>query len=115
MTQPDYQRLQHIRDYCVAIQKTIDRYGKDYATYSTDADYQRSISFSLFQIGELSGGLSEEYRKNTAPQIQWGPMKAMRNIVVHNYGHIDHAIVWETVTNDIPVLLEFCEAQLQTR
>lgn len=73
MTQPDYQRLQHIRDYCVAIQKTIDRYGKDYATYSTDADYQRSISFSLFQIGELSGGLSEEYRKETAPQIQWGP------------------------------------------
>lgn len=42
-------------------------------------------------------------------------MKAMRNIVVHNYGHIDHAIVWETVTNDIPVLLEFCEAQLHTQ
>ena len=112
MTQPDYQRLQHIRDYCVAIRRTIERYGNDYEVYAADADYQRSISFSLFQIGELSGGLSEEYRRETASRIQWGPMKAMRNIVVHNYGHIDHAIVWETVTTDIPVLCEFCEEQL---
>ncbi|MEI3060145.1 MAG: HepT-like ribonuclease domain-containing protein [Oscillospiraceae bacterium] len=51
---------------------------------------------SILQIGELSGGLSAEYRQATADRVQWGPMKAMRNLVVHNYGRMDQAIIWET-------------------
>lgn len=112
MTRPDRQRLEHIRDYCVAIEKTVERYGSEYGLYASDADYQRSIAFSLFQIGELSGGLSEDFRRKTAAQVPWNPIKAMRNIVVHNYGHIDYAVVWETVKTDIPALLHFCEDQL---
>ena len=80
--------------------------------YATDADYQRSVSFSILQIGELSGGLSAEYRQATAHRVQWGPMKAMRNLVAHNYGKMDQAIIWETATVDIPALLKFCEEQL---
>ena len=34
--------------------------------YAADADFQRSVSFSILQIGELSGGLSAEYRQATA-------------------------------------------------
>lgn len=28
MLPPDLQRIEHIRDYCVEIEKTIQRYGK---------------------------------------------------------------------------------------
>lgn len=77
MMSPDLQRIQHIRDYCDAIAKTIARYGHSYEIYASDPDYQRSISFSILQIGELSGGLSAEFRQETANRIQWGPMKAM--------------------------------------
>ena len=113
MMSPDLQRIKHIRDYCVAISDTIDRYGNSFEIYSKDADYQRSVSFSILQIGELSGGLSEEFRKSTADRIQWGPMKAMRNLVAHNYGKMDQSIIWETATTDIPALLNFCEEQLK--
>ena len=95
-----------------AIRQTIERYGNSFEVYAKDADYQRSVSFSILQIGELSGGLSAEYRKDTANRIQWGPMKAMRNLVAHNYGKMDQAIIWETATVDIPALLQFCEEQL---
>mgnify|MGYP001439352246 CR=1 FL=1 len=78
MTQPDRQRIQHIRDYCEEIRKTIERYGEGFAVFDQDADYQRSIAFSILQIGELSGGLSEEYRKATSSRVQWGPMKGMQ-------------------------------------
>ena len=54
MTQPDRQRIQHIRDYCEEIRKTIERYGEGFAVFDQDADYQRSIAFSILQIGELS-------------------------------------------------------------
>ena len=108
MLSPDLQRLSHIRDYCVEIQNTIKRYGKDFTVFDADHDYQRSISFSIMQIGELSGGLSDEFRKETSGRIQWGPIKAMRNLFAHNYGHMDRDIIWETATTDIPVLRDFC-------
>lgn len=64
------------------------------------------------QIGELSGGLSEEYRKATSSRVQWGPMKGMRNLVAHSYGSMNREIIWETAVNDIPTLKQFCEEQL---
>ncbi len=110
--QPDLQRIKHICDYCNEIEKTMKRYGKAFEIFDTDADYQRSISFSILQIGELSGGLSAEFRKATANRIQWGPMKGMRNLVAHNYGSMDRRVIWETAVTDIPVLKKFCEEQL---
>ena len=107
MLQPDRQRLEHIRDYCIEIKKTIIRYGESF-----EADYQRSVSFCILQIGELSGGLSVEFRKATADRIQWGPIKGMRNLVAHSYGSMSRDIIWETAVTDIPVLQEFCEQQL---
>ena len=59
MLPPDKQRLEHILDYCCEIEKTIARYGSDFAIFDRDRDYQRSVSFSILQIGELSGGLSD--------------------------------------------------------
>lgn len=67
---PDLQRIKHIRDYCIAIHETIERYGKSFAVYSSDADYQRSVSFSILQIGELSASLSTEFKQNTATRVQ---------------------------------------------
>lgn len=64
MLQPDLQRLEHIRDYCDEIQKTIKRYGASFEIFDSDADYQRSVSFCILQIGELSGRLSSEFYRN---------------------------------------------------
>mgnify|MGYP004470985899 FL=1 len=112
MLSPDLQRISRIRDYCLEIQKTIDRYGNSFEVFDRDGDYQRSIAFSILQIGEFGGGLSEDYRKATSRQIQWGPMKGMRNMVAHSYGSMSREIIWETATVDIPSLLVFCEEQL---
>ena len=101
-----------IRDYCTEIEKTVTRYGRAFAIFDSDPDYQRSVSFSILQIGELSGGLSQEYRQATADRVQWGPIKGMRNLVAHNYGSMSREIIWETATTDIPALKRFCEEQL---
>ena len=113
MMQPDLQRIAHIRDYCVEIQKTIVRYGDTFEAFDSDADYQRSVSFSILQIGELSVGLSQEFRQATANRVQWGPMKGMRNLVAHNYGSMSREIIWETAVTDIPALKNFCDELLK--
>ena len=94
MQQADRQRLTHIYEYCVSIEKAIQRFGSDFQSFDWDED------------------LSEEYRRETANRVQWGPMKAMRNMVAHGYGKMDRRIIWETVTTDIPVLKAVCEEQL---
>ena len=114
MMPPDLQRLQHILDYCNEIEKTVERYGKSFEIFDQDADYQRSIAFSILQIGELSGGLSEAYRISTADRMQWGPMKGMRNMVAHHYGAMDRQMIWQTVMTDIPELKAFCMEQINS-
>ena len=94
------------------LKKTVERYGKSFEIFDQDADYRRSIAFSILQIGELSGGLSAEFRKSTADRIQWGPIKGMRNLVAHSYGSMSRDIIWETAITDIPVLQAFCEQQI---
>ncbi len=111
---PDLQRLEHIRDYCDEIQKTIARYGKSFEVFGRDPDYQRSVSFCILQIGELGGRLSPEFREATADRIQWGPVKSMRSLVAHSYGSMSRDIIWETAVTDIPVLRAFCEERLKS-
>ncbi len=112
MQSPDIQRLKHIRDYCIEVEKTVSRYGNSFDIFDYDADYQRSVSFCILQIGELSGALSQEYRQATSKQMQWVAIKGMRNLVAHSYGSMSRDIIWETATTDIPALKAFCDEQL---
>lgn len=112
MRSPDLQRIEHIRDYCLDIEDTVSRFGPSYESFRDDADYQYAVSFCVLQIGELSGKLSQGFRDATVNRIQWGLVKGMRNIVVHDYGHISLETLWEVVTSDIPALKQFCEEQL---
>ena len=105
-------RILKIRDYCLSIQDTMARFGKSPERFMRDSDYQQSIAFSVLQIGELTAGLSEEYREATKGEIQWAHIKGMRNIIVHDYGKIQLDRVWNIITEDIPVLKAFCNDQL---
>ena len=64
-----------------------------------------SIMFRLIQISENSDKLTEEFKEkyNTIP---WRAIKGMRNRIVHEYGNVDFSVVYQTVQNDMPVILE---------
>lgn len=112
MLSRDEQRLERIKEYCEDIRATVFRFGANLDTFQKEPDYQKSVAFSILQIGELVGGLSEAFRTATQAQIPWGKIKNMRNIVVHDYGSINLETVWNTVMDSIPELQIFCEGQL---
>lgn len=64
-----------------------------------------SMLFRMIQISENSRKLSDEYKKNNS-SIPWNAMYGLRNRIVHDYGNVDLNIVYETLKNDIPELLE---------
>ena len=62
-----------------------------------------SIMFRVIQIAESSMKLDEEFQKKNS-HIPWRAIRGMRNMIVHNYGAVDLAIVYDTVANSIPEL-----------
>ena len=41
-----------------------------------------------------------------SPDVPWIDMRAMRNFVVHEYFGVSERIVWDTVQNDLPGIVE---------
>lgn len=113
MANRDKSILQHIKGHCDDIEEFIKRFGKDFDIFTNDKAYFNAVSMGILQIGELAGSLSEEFRAKTSGKIPWSNIKGMRNIVAHNYGSVDEGLLWETVTEDIPILLEFCNSELE--
>ena len=112
MNKGDMQRLSHIRVHCEDIAGFIERFGMDFDTFTGDRAYFNAVSMCVLQIGELANGLSEEYREETKKRMPWGMIRGMRNWLAHAYAEIDEEIIWETAVNDIPKLLNFCNAEL---
>ena len=61
--------------------------------------------FRLIQVSENSDKLSEEF-KSMYSDVPWRAMKGMRNRIVHEYGNVDLSVVYDTIKNDIPELVQ---------
>ncbi len=64
-----------------------------------------SMLFRLIKISENAKRLSDEY-KNDHPSVPWTAIYGLRNRIVHDYGNVDIGIVYSTLTEDIPQLVE---------
>ena len=64
-----------------------------------------SMLFRMIQISETAKKLSNEYMQ-VNQHIPWNALFGFRNRIVHDYGNVDLQVVYETLKNDIPELLE---------
>ena len=64
-----------------------------------------SMMFRLIQISENAKRLSNEYVEQHT-EIPWTAIYGLRNRIVHDYGNVDLEVVYSTLKNDIPELLE---------
>lgn len=64
-----------------------------------------SMLFRMIQISENTKGLSDNY-KMSKPHIPWSAISGLRNRIVHDYGSVDLNVIFDTLKNDIPELLE---------
>jgi uncharacterized protein with HEPN domain len=49
------------------------------------------------------------------PEVPWAQMRGMRNIVIHQYFHVDLKVLWTTATDDLPKLKRQIDQLLQHR
>ena len=56
-------------------------------------------------VGEAATQVSERTR-SAHPEVPWSAAARMRDRLIHHYFDIDLDILWVTVTEDLPKLLE---------
>lgn len=64
-----------------------------------------SIMFRIIQIAENNNRLSNNFKKEHN-EIPWTAIKGMRNKIVHDYGVVNMAIVYDIITKWIPRMYE---------
>jgi len=73
--------------------------------FAEDTQLQDAVIRRLEIIGEAARRVSEETRA-AHPALPWRQMIGMRNQVIHMYDGVDLHVVWSTVRDDLPALLE---------
>jgi uncharacterized protein with HEPN domain len=104
MNDRDREVIKKMIKYCNDINLLMKRYNADFEAYKTDISFQYSCNMCIIQIGELVSRLSEEATESHS-QVPWHAIKGMRNLHAHDYERVDLNIVWNTLTEEIPDLL----------
>ena len=101
---PDY--LDHIQQAAADARSFVDGLAK--ADFLADRRTQQAVLMSLIIIGEAATKVMEGYadfaRKH--PEVPWRSMRNMRNRMAHGYFDINLEVVWDTVQEWLPQLLQ---------
>ena len=98
--------LLYIINYCKRIENKV--HDLSYDDFVRSQDVIEIVCFNIFQIGELAKGLSNEF-VDKHDRIPWKYIKGMRDRIGHGYGSLDLKQVWNTATNDVKPLMDYCE------
>ena len=99
----DFGILMRMVEHCDRIEDIKRRLGNQFEAFADDAVYEDAINMNIFQIGELSNLLSDEF-KGSVPDIPWHMIYGIRNVIAHAYIIVDKRTIWDTVMHDIPGL-----------
>ena len=76
-----------------------------YEQFVNDELLNNAISFKFIQISENSKQIPNEIIQNYQ-DIPWYKINGLRNKIVHDYGAIKLDIIYQTIVDDLPYLLE---------
>jgi uncharacterized protein with HEPN domain len=95
-----------IQDILAAIAK-IQRYVSDvdFETFENDEEILDAVVHNLTVIGEAANHIPPEIR-NRYPDIPWRQMIDLRNFSVHAYWNLRPSVIWDTIQNDLPPIVE---------
>ena len=83
----------------------------DLSAFLADRVMLRAIERIIEIIGESARRVSASYQQ-AHPEIHWREIIGQRNILAHEYGQIDHDLLYKTATEDIPDIITVIESLL---
>jgi uncharacterized protein with HEPN domain len=102
--------LADIVDACRRIERFAN--GKTDAELFDDEVVRDAILFNVVVIGEAAGSLTPATQADF-PSVPWSRIKAMRNMVAHEYFGLDRYLVLDVVRQKVPELRHAIEPALK--
>ncbi|MGA9350156.1 MAG: DUF86 domain-containing protein [Anaerolineae bacterium] len=102
--------LHHILDAINRIEQYLA--GVSYDRFLQDVLLQDGVVRQMEIIGEAARNVSKDLQ-NAHPELPWGKMIGVRNILTHAYFRVDLFIVWDTAQSDLPRLKQQIEQLLE--
>ncbi|MDK1473024.1 DUF86 domain-containing protein [Streptomyces sp. 549] len=92
------QTLHDFLDFAATAGRLVTR-GRE--AYDGDEMLRLSGEAILHRIGEAVARLDDDFTA-AHPEVRWRAMKGMRNLVAHDYGAVDHDILWNAIAHNLP-------------
>lgn len=91
-----------IREAAKRIIESVE--GETFDTFESDYEKQDANLYRIAVIAEAASRVDSMRKKY--PEVKWGKIRGMRNIIMHEYDKVDLSIVWEVAIDKIPELLD---------
>ena len=72
---------------------------------SSDDVFRLAIERALEVVGEAANRLPAELRAKY-PDVEWRKIIGMRNVLIHGYDIVQREVLWDTVRESVPKLLD---------
>jgi len=104
--QPEQRDASYLWDMLEAAQRVIEfTLGVTLPEYSGSPMLHLAVERALEILGEAANRVSPSFQQAHS-EIPWRRIVAQRNVLVHEYGDIEHALIWDLVQRQIPILAE---------
>lgn len=86
-------------DTCIEMMRGVSE-----TDFLGDRKLQLAIERLIEIMGEAAHGVSERTRSGIP--IDWAGLRGIRNVLVHQYGKVDHRLVFLAATEAVPAMIE---------
>jgi uncharacterized protein with HEPN domain len=82
--------------------------GMSLENFLDDPRTVRAVAFEFTTMGEAARVIPVDIQERY-PDVPWGKMQGIRNVLVHEYFRLDEEILWKAALEDIPPLIKALE------
>ena len=98
--------IRHGFSTCYRLPRKPGRYLQNLgeAEFVASSRDQDAVVRQLTVLGEAAKRVSADFR-NEHPEIPWKKISGLRDVIVHDYFHVNLEKVWRIVTEELPSLI----------
>ncbi len=103
---PEERDPAHLWDMLAAARRVASYVsGATFEEYLSNEMMRDAVERNLITIGEAARNVSRAFQE-AHPQVPFGEIVGLRNVVVHDYGKVDHRRIWAIVDEHVPRLID---------